>query len=67
VSTVLDYKSPRQRLSFAQWRGAVNAYVVRRVGLDCDDLPDWRYRDAYDDGMSPSRAASQVVKNAKES
>jgi hypothetical protein len=55
----------RQRLTFLQWKGAVNAVVVRRLGLHCDDLPDYRYRDDYEDGVTPLRAAARVIKAAK--
>lgn len=56
----------KQRLTYEQWKGAVNAAVIRRVGLSADDLPDWNYRDAYESGMTPLRAAAKVIKNAKE-
>jgi len=58
-------KQVKQKLAYGQWKGAVNAAVVRKIGLDCDDLPDWRYMDAYNEGVSPLRAASAVIRAAK--
>lgn len=57
----------KHSLTWEQWKGAVNAAVVRSTGMSADDLPDWNYRDAFDKGMQPSRAAAAVVRNAKES
>lgn len=53
------------KMSFEQWRAKVNMYVEMYIGLGCDDLPDWDYWYAWNDGMSPSKAASEVVRNAK--
>lgn len=57
----------RHTLTWEQWKGAVNAAVIRKTGIDADSLPDWNYRDAFEKGMSPSKAAAAVVRNAKDS
>lgn len=54
------------KLSFEEWMRKVDQLVQSRVGLSAHDLPDWRYRDAYDDEMTPARAAAHVIKNAKD-
>lgn len=57
----------KHTLTWEQWKGAVNAAIVRKVGVHADDLPDWNYRDAFNQGMQPPRAAAAVIRNAKES
>lgn len=57
----------RHSLNWEQWKGAVNAAVVRKTGMHADDLPDWNYRDAFEKGMSPHKAAAAVIRNAKDS
>lgn len=58
-------KSPRAPVLFHEWKGAVNACIVRRLGLHADDLPDWDYRRAYDDKKSPTETANAVIRAAK--
>ena len=53
-------------LTFEQWKAKVNVLVVDRCYLTCDDLPDWGYWDAWNDGMTPSSAANKVIRNAKD-
>lgn len=52
--------------SFDDWLKIVD-YVIRRRtdGLTRNDLPDWCYRDAYDDGVQPAVAAARAIKAAK--
>ena len=57
----------KHQLNWVQWKGAVNAAVVRKIGVSADDLPDWNYRDAFEKGMAPSKAAAAVIRNAKDS
>ena len=37
--------------TFAEWKRQVSANVEARAGLGCDDLPDYCYRDMFDDGI----------------
>lgn len=53
------------KLSFENWMREVNAEISRRTSMVSDDLPDWRYRDAYDEGMTAKRAAAKAIQNAK--
>lgn len=51
---------------FDVWMDRVNAALELKCGMDSRDLPDWPYRDAYDDGKSASRAAASALKAAKD-
>lgn len=42
----------------------VNAELVSMCGMGSEDLPDWNYWDAWDDGESPKYAALEVLDNA---
>jgi hypothetical protein len=44
----------------------VDSEVDSIVGGSYLDLPDWGYRDAFDDGMNPKSAARKAIRNAKE-
>lgn len=55
-----------KRMTFEEWLSAVNTLILRATGLDRDDLPDWRYADAYTEGVSPASAARQVVRAARD-
>jgi uncharacterized protein DUF5419 len=48
-------------MTFEEFMQAVDVQVMRRVGVSYLDLPDFRYRDAYDDEMSPAECASEVI------
>ena len=54
------------RLSFEAWKYVVNTHIQRLAGLDADDLPDFGYRDAYDDGATPLATAKRAIKAAQE-
>lgn len=47
--------------TFALWMYYVDRQVRRRIVLSIMDLEDWRFRDAYDDDMSPKEAAIQLL------
>ena len=51
--------------TFAQWKVRVDAWLVAHYCLTSDDLPDWRWCDAYDAGMPPSVAASKAWRAAQ--
>lgn len=55
-------KTPKP--TFEQWMAAVNRAVERTAGLSADDLPDCAYRDWYDLGTTPERAARKAIRNA---
>ncbi len=39
--------------SFEEWMEEVNRIVMAAVGMSIHDLPDMKFRDAYDDEDSP--------------
>jgi hypothetical protein len=53
--------SPR---SFKEWMAAVNEARVRKVGVCSSDLPNFTYRDLYDQGVTPEEAADYAIENA---
>ena len=53
-----------ERLSFDNWKAAVNRHILNTCGLDADDLPDWGYWSAWNDGVSPRIAAREALEAA---
>lgn len=53
-------------ITFEQWKERVNQYVIGMSGCDVDDLPDWDFRTAYDNGMGCERAAKAILRAARE-
>jgi hypothetical protein len=51
---------------FKVWMEQVDAYTVKLCGLSIYNLPDWHYRDAYDDRTPPARAALSAIRAAKD-
>ena len=51
-------------MTFEQWMKKVDRIIGERVGLSYLDLADQPYRDWYDDGMTPSEAASAAIEDA---
>lgn len=54
-----------QRITFAEWLKAVDAVLLQRVGLPSDCLPDGPSYQSYEDGYSPKRYASKLIRLAK--
>jgi len=52
--------------SFEAWMQKTDAALVRRCGMSSMDLPDCCYRDWYDDGVTPSEAAREAIREARE-
>lgn len=65
LADLLKHSRP-QRLTFQEWLKAVDAVLASRIGMSHDDLPDCCYRDWYDDGISPGRAAGRAMRAAAE-
>ncbi len=54
------------KMPFDEWMQHVAWHINNMSGYLPDDLPDYCYRDAYDDGKSPKTTAKAAIKNAKE-
>ena len=52
--------------TFEQWKRLVDDAIEAKTGLTSDGIRDWEYSGAYQDGMSPSRAAAAAVRAARE-
>jgi len=52
--------------TFTEWMRQTDQAVFKKCGMFADDLPDYCYRDAYDNGDSPARTASAAIRAAKE-
>jgi hypothetical protein len=52
--------------TFDQWMQEVNRAMDALCGMVSEDLPDWNYRDAYDDGVGPRIAAARAVRAARD-
>lgn len=51
--------------TYKEWRRQVDVWIIRMCGLSGDDLPDYRYRDAYHDEVTPKECAQDVIEYAK--
>lgn len=53
------------RLSFEEFMKRVDTHIqVRAGGLGVDDIEDFDYRSAYDDGASAKETALDALQNA---
>lgn len=59
-------KAPAANPAYDKWMAKVDAFIARKFGVDSNDLPDWNYLDAFEDGMSPSAAAKAAISAAKD-
>ena len=57
--------SESRRMDFERFMEEVDRYIAKRLGgLNSMDLPDYCYRDAHDDGMTPSATARAAMRAA---
>ena len=49
---------------FEAWLARADAVCCKLVGMSIYDLPDYCYRDAFDDGMTPAAAAKSALRAA---
>lgn len=52
--------------TFEEWMARVNQLIDNYCGMVSEDLPDWCYRDAYDDGRTPGAAAREAIAAARD-
>lgn len=48
---------------FSEWMGEIDAICWREFGMSIHDLPDMRFRDAFDDGVSPDDFMAEELGN----
>jgi hypothetical protein len=51
-------------VSFEDWMARVDEALVGKVGVSSGDLPDFTYRDLFDQGVTPEEAADAAIENA---
>ena len=50
--------------NFETWMAEVDRRLVLACGMGVDDLPDYNYRDAFDEGISPKEIANEALDEA---
>jgi Family of unknown function (DUF5419) len=50
--------------TFEVWMKEVDRILDTACGLTSQDIPDWMYYDAYEDGVKPTVAAKRALKAA---
>jgi hypothetical protein len=53
-------------MSFEQWKSKVDDAMERLCGFTSDDLPDWDYYSAWQDGLGWGTAAKQALTEIRE-
>jgi hypothetical protein len=49
---------------YENWKWRVNNAIVKTTGLGADDIDDWDYYSAFQDGMKPETAARKALRAA---
>lgn len=52
-------------VDFDTWMKIANRACINRCGMHLADLPDWGFRDAYDEGVSAKDAAIATITSAR--
>lgn len=52
-------------LDYDRWMLLVDAHVVRMIGVHVLDLPDFQFRDAYDDEQEAIDVATEIVERTE--
>jgi hypothetical protein len=53
-------------LAFEAWMKKVDQACEARFGISIHDLPDYCFRDAFDDGETPARTALDAIRAARD-
>lgn len=48
-------------MSFDEWIGKVDAFLIAEIGLSHMDMEDWLWYDAYESGMKPEDEAKEFL------
>ena len=49
--------------TYEEWMEEIDQLITANLGIGLDDLDDYRYADAYEDGLSPGETAMEVLEN----
>ncbi len=52
------------KMSYEDYMKKVDKYLLRKVGLTHMDLPDYHYRDSYDEGATVEEVAEDAIEYA---
>lgn len=52
--------------TFEQWMARVDCLCEAKSGLSIHDLPDCCFRDWFDDGIAPGRAATLAIREVND-
>lgn len=44
-------------MNFEKWMNKVDDYLISKVGMSSEDLPDYHWMDDYEDELSPKESA----------
>jgi len=50
-------------MTYEQWMAAVDAILLRKLGVSTSDLADFCSRDAYEDELSPEEGALEALEH----
>ena len=65
--TIIETKAPHRieaaggDVHYAVWMRSVDSYLRRDTGFLHSDLPDWTWRDAYNDDLTPRAAVRAAI------
>ena len=49
---------------FVEWKAKVNIAIQQEAGITADDIPDYNYYRAFNQHVSPERAAKRAIGQA---
>lgn len=61
----LQLPSTTRVMEYKEWKCEVNKALIKKIGLSTDDLPDYMYRDAFDNGMTIDEVVREVSAQAR--
>lgn len=56
----------KKDLTFEEWKKQVDSYLIRKIGLSSDCLPDYCYHECWKAGDSPKDTALEALDYAKD-
>lgn len=59
-------KIPSTPKNFLEFMDRVEKELLLLCGMTSDCLPDWLYRDSWENNISPEQTAKAAIRNARE-